>query len=149
MRIVVGSDHAGFELKEAVRQYLIAQGHQVEDQGAHDGQISVDYPDYALAVARAVVAEGYDCGMVFCGTGIGVSITANKVRGVRAALCTDPYMAQMARAHNNANILALGGRVVGVGLALAIVDAFLATPFAGGRHADRVKKITTAESFDD
>ena len=149
MHIIVGSDHAGFELKEAVRQYLIAQGHQVEDQGTHDGQTSVDYPDYALAVARAVVGGGYDCGLLFCGTGFGVSITANKVRGVRAALCTDPYMAQMARAHNNANILAMGGRVVGVGLALAIVDAFLATPFAGGRHADRVKKITAAESPDD
>lgn len=141
MRICVGSDHAGFELKEAVKAHLLALGHEVEDAGTPDPGVSVDYPDYGRLVARKVTAGEGELGIVVCGTGIGISIAANKVRGARAALCTDPYMARMARAHNNANILAMGGRVVGVGLALDIVEAFLNTPFEGGRHGLRVEKL--------
>ncbi len=144
MRIIIGADHGGYTLKEAVKQHLTNSGHEVFDQGTHDATTSVDYPDYALPVARAVVAGEYDLGIIVCGTGIGISIAANKVRGARAALCTDPYMARMARMHNNANILALGGRVIGEGLALDIVDAFLAASFEGGRHTRRVKKIDNA-----
>ncbi len=145
MRIIIGADHGGFRLKEAVKRHLLALGHEMHDVGTHDGETSVDYPDYALPVARAVVKGEYDYGIVICGTGIGISIAANKVRGARAALCTDPYMARMARAHNDANILALGGRVVGEGLALDIVDAFLAGAYEGGRHARRVAKIAALE----
>lgn len=125
----------------AVKAHLLDSGHEVEDVGTHDPRVSVDYPDYGHAVARKVVAEECDLGIVMCGTGLGISIAANKVQGVRAALCTDSYVARMARMHNNANILAMGGRVVGVGLALDIVDTFLATEFEGGRHGLRVAKI--------
>jgi len=145
MRIIIGADHGGYALKEAVKRHVVELSHTVEDVGTHDAQTSVDYPDYALPVARAVVRGEYDLGIVICGTGIGISIAANKVRGARAALCTDPYMARMARAHNDANILALGGRVLGEGLALAIVDAFLAGSYEGGRHARRVAKIAAIE----
>jgi len=145
MRIIIGADHGGYTLKEVVKRHLLAQGYTVEDVGTHDAQTSVDYPDYALPVAQAVVRGEYDLGIVICGTGIGISIAANKVRGARAALCTDPYMARMARAHNDANILALGGRVLGEGLALAIVDAFLAGSYEGGRHVRRVAKIAAIE----
>ncbi len=146
MRICIGSDHAGFELKEAVKAHLLILGHEVEDVGTHHPTASVDYPDYGRLAARSVVAGACDLGIVICGTGIGISIAANKVRGARAALCTDPYMARMARAHNNANVLAMGGRVVGVGLALDIVDAFLTTDFEGGRHGLRVEKIMGLET---
>jgi len=145
MRIIIGSDHAGFDLKEAVKQHLIELGYEVDDQGTADAHASVDYPDFALPVARAVAAGAYPLGIVCCGTGIGVSIAANKVHGVRAALCTDPYMARMSRLHNNANVLAMGARVIGSGLAADIVDAFLKAEFEGGRHARRVGKIMAAE----
>jgi len=145
VRIIIGSDHGGFALKEAVKQHLIELGHEVYDRGTYNGETSVDYPDYGQAVAQAVVAGEYDLGIVICGTGIGISIAANKVRGARAALCTDPYMARMARAHNDANILALGGRVIGPGLAADIVDAFLNGKFEGGRHARRVAKLRREE----
>ncbi len=146
MKLIIGSDHGGYELKEALKQHLAEQGHEVFDQGTYDAVTSVDYPDYALPVARAAAAGAYDFGILVCGTGIGISIAANKVRGARAALCTDAYMAKMARAHNNANILALGGRVVGVGLACDIVDAFLGGAFEGGRHVQRVEKIGELET---
>lgn len=146
MRICIGSDHAGFELKAAVKAHLLELGHEVADAGADDATTSVDYPDFGREVARNVVAGACDVGIVVCGTGIGISIAANKIHGARAALCTDPYMARMARAHNNANILALGGRVVGVGLALDIVETFLATDFEGGRHGLRVDKIMAGET---
>ncbi|HRT31565.1 MAG TPA: ribose 5-phosphate isomerase B, partial [Anaerolineae bacterium] len=123
MRICIGSDHAGYELKTAVKSHLLALGHEVEDLGTYEPQVSVDYPDYGRRVAQQVAAGAGERGIVICGTGIGVSIAANKVHGIRAALCTDSYMARMARLHNDANVLALGGRVVGVGLALDIVDA--------------------------
>jgi ribose 5-phosphate isomerase B len=145
MRIIIGSDHGGYFLKEAVKRHLTESGHTVFDQGTFDPEVSVDYPDYAVPVARAVVDGQYDLGIIVCGTGIGVSMAANKVRGARAALCTDTYMARMARAHNDANVLTLGGRVLGEGSALDIVDAFLVTEFEGGRHADRVNKIMAAQ----
>ncbi|HHS97101.1 MAG TPA: ribose 5-phosphate isomerase B [Chloroflexi bacterium] len=144
MRIAVGADHGGYSLKEAVVRYLIAEGHQVEDVGTHD-ETSTDYPDYAVQVARAVAEGRADLGVLVCGTGIGMSIAANKVRGVRAALATDCYMARMAREHNDANVLCLGGRVLGTGSALEIVRAFLEARFAGGRHARRVGKIEAIE----
>ena len=145
MRIAIGSDHAGFPLKEEIRQALAAEGHEVEDFGVHSLE-RVDYPDIALRVARAVAAGEHERAILICGTGIGVSITANKVRGIRAAVCTDCYMARMAREHNNAQILCMGGRVVGPGSALEIVRAFLESEFLGGRHATRVEKIAAADA---
>jgi len=144
MRIVIGADHAGYELKQQIARYLLAQGHQVQDLGTHSPQ-SVDYPDYAVRVARAVVAGEAERGILICGTGIGMSIAANKVRGARAAVCTDCYMARMARQHNDARILCLGGRVLGLGSALDVVEVFLRTGFVGGRHAQRVDKIGALE----
>ena len=144
MRVAVGADQGGYELKGPVVEFLIDQGHEVADLGIHRLE-SVDYPDVAADVARAVAAEEAERGIIICGTGIGVSMAANRVRGIRAALCTDCYMARMAREHNDAQILCLGGRVVGVGLALDIVQVFLAGQFQGGRHARRVAKISALE----
>jgi ribose 5-phosphate isomerase B len=143
MDIIVGSDHAGFELKEACKAFLTQTGdHRVMDAGAFDLK-SVDYPKIAHGVARAVAQGEYARGILVCGTGIGVSIVANRYRGVRAARCLDLYSVRMARQHNDANILTLGGRMLGVGLALEIVDVFLKTPFEGGRHQSRIDQIET------
>lgn len=144
MRIAIGADHAGYELKQHIVEYLIAQGHQVQDLGTH-GPEQVDYPDFAALVARAVAAGEVERGILICGTGIGMSISANKVRGVRAALCTDCYMAHMARQDNDAQILCLGGRVLGLGSALDVVEVFLHSDFLGGRHVQRVDKIGALE----
>jgi ribose 5-phosphate isomerase B len=143
MRIVMGSDHAGLELKAAIKAHLEAAGHSVDDLGTH-GPGSVDYPDFAAAVAREVAASG-DRGILVCGTGQGVCMAANKVNGVRAAVVSDAFSAAAVREHNDANVLCLGQRVVGEGLALLLVDTFLATDFAGGRHARRVNKISALE----
>jgi ribose 5-phosphate isomerase B len=144
MRVAIGADQGGYELKQRVAEFLITQGHVVADLGIHRLE-SVDYPDVAALVADAVVAGEAERGILICGTGIGVSLAANKVDGVRAALCTDCYMARMAREHNDAQILCLGGRVLGVGLALDIVQVFLSSEFLGGRHARRVDKISALE----
>jgi len=144
VKIAIGADHGGYLLKNRVGEHLRELGHEVKDFGTNSPD-SVDYPNYAGQVARAVASGEYDRGVVCCGTGIGVSIAANKVVGVRAALCTDCYMARMSRAHNDSNVLALGGRVVGEGLALDIVDAWLRTEFEGGRHARRVAQIHEIE----
>lgn len=144
MRIAIGADHGGYELKQQIAEFLTAQGHQVQDFGTHSLE-SVDYPDFASLVAHAVAAGEAGRGIVICGTGIGVSIAANKVRGIRAAVCTDCYMARMAREHNDAQILCLGGRVLGTGSALDIVQVFLSSEFLGGRHARRVGKISALE----
>ncbi len=139
--IAVGSDHGGFGLKQEILAYLDQKGLAYKDFGCFDEK-SRDYPEYAHAVAHAV-AEG-ECrqGILICGTGIGMSMAANKVKGIRAALCGDCFSAQMTREHNDANILALGARVVGPGLALKIVETFLTTPFSGDeRHARRISKI--------
>ena len=144
MKIAIGSDHGGFELKEEIRAHLESQGIEVLDVGTNS-QDSVDYPLYGFKVGEALNKGQADLGIVVCGTGLGISMAANKVPGIRAAVCTETYSARMAREHNNANVLALGGRVTGVGLALDIVDIFIKTPFAGGRHARRVDLITTIE----
>ncbi len=143
-KVVIASDHAGLSLKAELLDALKAQGRPVEDLGAYDGD-SVDYPDFASKVARAVASGEASLGVLVCGTGIGMSIVANKHRGVRAALCTCEFEAKMARAHNDANVLCLGQRVVGAGLARAILEAFLAQPFEGGRHERRVQKIRDVE----
>jgi len=138
--IAIGSDHAGFELKQAVMDHLRRQNIELVDLGAFTPD-RVDYPDYGVQVARAVVSGRCRYGIVICGTGIGISIAANKVKGIRAALCCSTYMAEMARKHNDANVLAMGGRTTAPELACHIVDTFLATAFEGGRHADRIEKI--------
>lgn len=144
MRIALGADHAGFQLKEEIAKYLQAKGYEYKDFGVFSTD-SVDYPDQAAIVAKAVAKKEFDQGIIICGTGIGVAISANKVRGVRAALCHDVFSAQMARAHNDSNVLALGARVIGPGLALSIVEAYLTGEFAGGRHQQRVDKIMRLE----
>ncbi|MBC7098005.1 ribose 5-phosphate isomerase B [Candidatus Bipolaricaulota bacterium] len=139
MKVAIGADHAGFSLK----QVLISQGlagHEVVDVGTH-GEGSTDYPVYAFKVASLVAAGEVDMGVLVCGTGIGMAMAASRVKGVRAAVCTSEYMARMARAHNDANVLCLGGRVLGPGQALEILKVFLNTGFEGGRHAARVRMI--------
>lgn len=139
--IAIGSDHGGFELKQAIMAHLDKRGLEYKDFGTYD-KASCDYPEYGKAVAHAVASGEHERGIIICGTGIGISISANKVPGIRAALCTDCFMAEATRLHNDANILALGGRVVGEGLALKIVDTFLDTPFSNDeRHIRRISKI--------
>jgi ribose 5-phosphate isomerase B len=140
MKIAIGCDHAGLPLKEEIKKTLAEAGAQVQDLGTTSPE-SVDYPDYARAVAEAVASGRADSGILVCGTGIGMSITANKVAGVRAALCHDAYTARLAREHNDANVLCLGGRVIGPGVAADMVRVWLETRFAGGRHARRVEKM--------
>ncbi len=143
-RMIAGSDHAGLALRAEAVKAAKAAGIEVEDLGPFSAE-SVDYPDYARKVAEAVASGRARLGILVCGTGIGMSIAANKVKGVRAALCTTEYQARMARAHNDANVLCIGERVVGLGVGTAIVRAFLETPFEGGRHARRVEKMTAME----
>ena len=139
--IAIGSDHGGYALKQEIMAHLDKRGLEYKDFGSFSEE-SCDYPEYGKAVAHAVADGGYECGILICGTGIGISIAANKVPGIRAALCTDCFMAEATRLHNDANILALGGRVVGAGLALKIVDTFLDTPFSNEeRHMRRIKGI--------
>ena len=145
MRIVVASDHAGFCQKDVICDFVRGLGHEVEDLGPETAD-RVDYPDFADKVARRVSEGTADRGILICGTGIGISISANKVKGIRAALCGDCYSAEMTRRHNDANILAMGARVLGTGLALKIVDTFLTTDFEGGRHARRVALISDIEN---
>ncbi len=141
MKIVIGSDHAGFDLKEECRELLDkGLGHEVEDMGVFDKN-SADYPLVAHKVARAVAEGGFDRGILICGTGIGMSMVANRYKGVRAALCHNVYTARLSREHNDANILAMGGRVIGTGLALDMVKAFLETGFEGGRHLRRIEQF--------
>lgn len=143
--IALGADHAGWELKEALKAWLIENGHQILDFGTHSPD-SVDYPDYALEVAESVASGKAERGLLVCGTGIGMAMTANKVPGIRAALCSDPFMARMSREHNDANVLALGGRLMDGELGLEILQMWLATEFAGGRHERRLGKIAQIES---
>ncbi len=143
--IAIGSDHGGFHLKEKVKAYLMEKGYKVLDMGT-ESEASVDYPDYAEKVAKAVQAGEVDLGILICGTGIGMAITANKIPGVRAAVVHDAYTAEMSRRHNNANVITFGGRVVGLGVAFSIVDAWLRNRFEGGRHARRLGKIEALES---
>jgi len=142
--IVIGSDHGGFELKEAVKALLMEREIPVEDMGTNDGN-SVDYPDFGERVARKVSRGEAEKGVLVCGTGIGMSIVANKFPGVRAALAADPYMAKMAKQHNNANILVLGGRVIDENEASEMVATWLDAEFEGGRHQGRLDKIAALE----
>ncbi|MDR1569833.1 MAG: ribose 5-phosphate isomerase B [Oscillospiraceae bacterium] len=148
-RVALASDHAGFALKAEIREHLRARGFDVNDFGAH-GAESVDYPAYAAAVARAVrdVNGAFECGVLVCGTGLGMSIAANKFSGIRCAVCSEPYSARLARQHNNANILALGARVVGIDMAKDIVDAYLNARFElrHQRRLDQIKELERAES---
>jgi ribose 5-phosphate isomerase B len=140
MKIAIGSDHGGYLLKEDIKEHLSGRKVVFKDFGAYS-EGSVDYPDIGKKVARAVASKKYKFGILVCGTGLGMSMVANKVKGIRAALCHNVYTAKMSRAHNDANILCLGGRVLKKAPALKIVEAFLRTPFEGGRHLRRVKKI--------
>ena len=148
MKIALGSDHAGFELKEKIKQKLRAQGIAIDDHGISSAE-SCDYPDYALAVGEQVAAHHADFGILVCGTGIGMSIAANKVPGIRAARVVSESDAEMAREHNNANVLTLGARVINEAEAFKIIENWLATPAAGGRHARRVDKIMAIEREDE
>lgn len=144
MRIAIGADHAGFALKQHLVDTLRRLGHEVDDHGTHS-EDPVDYPEICAGVGRSVVDGRAERGIVVGGSGQGEQIAANKVRGVRAALCNDLYTARMSRAHNDANVLAIGGRIVAAGLADEIVTLWLATPFEGGRHQRRVDQITAIE----
>jgi len=144
MRVALGCDHGGFALKEEIKKTLNEQGIEFKDFGTHT-TTSCDYPDIALPVAKAVSGGEFDRGILICGTGIGIGIAANKVKGIRAALCHDTFSARASREHNNANILTMGERVIGRGLALDIVDVWLKTEFSGGRHQRRVDKISALE----
>ena len=142
--IAIGSDHGGFALKEEIKKHLTEKGVPFKDYGT-DSEASCDYPVYAEKVCRAVTGGEAEKGILCCGTGIGMSMAANKIRGIRCACCGDCFSAEMTRRHNDANVLALGGRVLGVGLALEIADIFLDTPFEGGRHARRVAQVMALE----
>ena len=144
-RITIASDHAGYQLKQVVVAHLRGSGHDVDDIGTHSEE-PVDYPPICATAGRAVVAGRADFAIVLGGSGQGETLAANKVHGVRAALCHDEYTARLARQHNDANVLGLGGRILGDGLATAIVDEFLATGFEGGRHARRVAQIADIEA---
>lgn len=140
MRIVLASDHAGFGLKEKVKAYLTAQGQELLDVGC-EGCESVDYPVFGVKAIQKILSGEAERGILICGTGIGMSITANRFPGIRAALCSDCYTARMSRLHNDANVLVMGGRVIGEALALELVRIFLETPFEGGRHERRLRLI--------
>ena len=140
MKIALGADHAGFELKEKIKAFLTEEGHEVLDLGCFSKE-SVDYPIYGVKVARALLKGEAERGVLVCGTGLGMSMVANRFPGIRAALCHEPFTARMSRLHNDANILVLGGRVIGDVLALEMVKVFLETPFEGGRHQRRINQI--------
>jgi len=144
-KIALGADHAALEMKAAVKRHLETRGCVVLDLGTYTSE-SCDYPDFAEAVANEVASGRYQKGIVICGTGVGIGIAANKVRGIRCATCNDLFTAEMTRRHNDANMLAFGARVVGHDVALRIVDAFLDTPFEAGRHQRRVDKIMALEN---
>ena len=139
-KIAIASDHAGYDLKQVVNALLINENYEVVDLGPENSD-SVDYPDYGISLAKAVAEKRVDRGIVICGTGIGMSIVVNRFPGIRGTLCSDVYTAKLCRGHNDSNILILGGRVVGFGLAQEIVKTWLSTPFEGGRHQSRLDKI--------
>ena len=142
--IIIGSDHAGFELKEKIRTHLSSRGYTVEDAGTFNAS-SVNYVDYGKKVAAAISQGRFARGILVCGSGIGMSMAANRYPGVRAAVCSDLFSAMMSRRHNDANILALGSRISGDGLAIAMVDGFLDTKFDGGRHLDRIRSMDSQD----
>lgn len=144
MKIAVAGDHAGFCLKTSILTFLQENGHTVKDFGAYSEERS-NYPEFARTACREVAAGEYERAILVCGTGVGMSITANKIRGIRAVVCSEPFSAVLSRRHNNSNVLALGGRVVGPGLANQIVEEWLAASFEGGRHAERLELIEAIE----
>ena len=144
MKIAMGCDHGGFDLKETVKEHLVAQGHEVTDCGCYNTD-SCDYPDFGAAAAKAVASGECERGIVICTTGIGISISANKIKGIRCALCSEAQSAEMTRRHNDANVLAMGAGMIGVNAAKKIVDTFLTTEFEGGRHQRRVDKMMALE----
>ena len=144
-KIALASDHGGFDLKESVIAHLLNTGWEVDDLGPHTGD-SVDYPDYGIKLAEAVAEKKVDRGIVICGTGIGMSIVVNRYPGIRGTLCSDVFTAKLCREHNDSNILILGGRVIGKGLAAEIVNTWLNTPFEGGRHQRRLDKINQIDA---
>ncbi len=146
MKIALGCDHGGVDHKEAIKEFLQEKGFTVTDFGITEAH-SVDYPDIALPVAKSVANGENQMGILVCGTGIGMSLAANKVKGIRAAVCSDHFSAKYTRLHNNSNILCLGGRVIGIGTALELVDLFVTTEFEGGRHQARIDKITDIENM--
>jgi len=144
-KIGLASDHGGFDLKESVIAHLLNTGWEVDDLGPHSGD-SVDYPDYGIKLAEAVAEKKVDRGIVICGTGIGMSIVVNRYPGIRGTLCSDVFTAKLCREHNDSNILIMGGRVIGKGLAAEIVNTWLNTPFEGGRHQRRLDKINQIDA---
>ncbi|WP_295162171.1 ribose 5-phosphate isomerase B [uncultured Brachyspira sp.] len=148
MKIAVGCDHSALELKREIIKYLEELGHEIKDFGAYTSESS-DYPIYGKKVADEVAAGRYEGGVLICGTGIGISLSANKVKGIRAAVCSEPYSAKLSKQHNNSNIIAFGSRVVGVGLAKMIVKEWLDAEYEGGRHAKRVGLIAKIENGED
>jgi ribose 5-phosphate isomerase B len=148
MRIAVGADHGGYPLNERVIEELRTAGHEITDLGTHDGSISDDYPDYAREVGQAIQLGTVEIGIIICGSGVGAAVAANKLKGVRAALCGDTYSAHQSREHDDCNVLCLGARVTGVELALEIVRAFVSARFTGEeRHRRRLKKVAEIESL--
>jgi len=147
MQIAIGSDHAGYSLKQTIKGYLSEMGHTYEDFGCYDSG-SVDYPDIAFAVADAVANGRFNQGILICGTGIGMSMVANKVPGIRAAICHNTFSARRAREHNNANVLCIGGRIVGEGVVREVINTYLGAEFIGGRHARRLEKLHAREQRD-
>lgn len=143
--IAIGADHGGFELKNKIVKWLEENGYDVKDFGIHENK-SVDYPDIAEVVCKSITSGECDKGILVCGTGIGISIAANKIKGIRAAVCGDIYSAAMTKRHNNANVITLGGRVVGEDVGIEIVKAWLTNEFEGGRHQNRIDKITKLEN---
>ena len=144
-KIALASDHGGFDLKESVIAHLLNTGWEVDDLGPHSGD-SVDYPDYGIKLAEAVAEKKVDRGIVICGTGIGMSIVVNRYPGIRGTLCSDVFTAKLCREHNDSNILIMGGRMIGKGLAAEIVNTWLNTPFEGGRHQRRLDKINQIDA---
>ena len=144
MAVVIGSDHGGFELKQVLKEHLISKGFEVLDVGCYDTN-SVDYPDIAEKAAKELLSGNNEFGILVCGTGIGISIAANKIKGIRCALVANEYCAEMTKRHNDANMLSFGGRVIGPDLAKNILDAYLNAEFEGGRHQNRVDKISALE----
>lgn len=145
MKIAIGNDHAAVEMKNEIKAYLESKGHEVVNFGT-DTSASCNYPEYGKAVGEAVASGEAECGVLICGTGVGISLAANKVKGIRAAVCSEPVTARLTKLHNNANIICFGARIVGIEMAKAIVDAWLDTEFEGGRHQTRVDMIMAIEN---
>jgi ribose 5-phosphate isomerase B len=145
MKLAIGSDHVAFKFKEEIKAFLIEKGYSVKDCGSFNEE-RVDYCDFGFAVGESVAKGECEKGLVICGTGVGISISANKVKGIRAVVCSEPYSAKLSREHNDTNVLALGARVVGIELAKMIIETWLATKFEGGRHLVRIQKIIMYEN---